>query len=153
MRGPGDGILFNHWTEALDLWAESRWPNFRPDEKARDGRLSLACPHCGEFYFDEWMLDGLQFIRHRTSRPVSLNSGHRCRIHNLRVGGAEYSRHLRLAFDISTQGHDLAALHAAAQDWDFGAFGFYGTFLHVDDRPGRRWFTKEGRKTWNFLLT
>lgn len=152
IRRPGEGMLLKHWSEASELWDFGRWPNFVPEELTPAGQLSLACPHCGEFYFDPWMLDGIQFIRFEVNKPVIVNSGHRCRLHNLRIGGAEYSRHLRVAWDISIRKHDPLQIYQAAADYGFSSFGFYGTFLHVDDRPGRRWFSKEGKKLWTPLL-
>lgn len=144
MRGQDDGILFKHYEDAEHLWDEERWSDFSPKE--------FACSHCGEFYFDNWMFDTIQSVRNRIRRPIILNSAHRCVIHNHREGGADRSRHLRLAFDISIKKHNPETIYQAAREAGFTTFGHYKTFLHVDDRPGRRWFTKSGRKTWKFLL-
>ncbi len=143
MRGPNDGQLFKHWREATSLHDDARWPNFTFKE--------LSCPHCDEFYFDNWMFDAIQSVRYTLGKPVKINSAHRCSIHNKHVGGAKNSRHLRLAFDISLRGLEPSRLIWAAKGAGLTTFGFYSTFLHADDRPGRRWSTKSGRKTWGLL--
>lgn len=70
----------------------------------------------------------------------------------MHVGGAAQSSHLLVAWDISLRGHSPEDLYAAAVAAGFTTFGHYRTFLHVDPRPGRRWFTKAGRETWRFLV-
>lgn len=137
--------LYAHWSQVP--WDESRWPNFAPNEP------NLACPCCGEFYVDLWMLNALQGLRSSLGQGIRINSGHRCQLSNFRVGGAAKSQHLRVAWDISLYGQSPNELYARAIDQGFDSFGFYGTFLHVDARRGPRWFTKEGKKTWAFLQT
>ncbi len=133
--------LYPHPSEVP--WDAARWPNFRPDEP------NLACPCCGEFFLDGWMMDGLQRIRKGLGRGVTVNSGHRCPIHNAHVGGAPLSEHRRVAWDVSVLGHDRAAVLRLALEYGFTTFGFYRTFLHVDPRPGRRWFGAGGEEAWN----
>ena len=133
-----------HWRDAP--WDPGRWPNFEPPE--------FACRHCGEIFIDDRMIDGIQQVRARMDRPLRLNSAHRCSVYNRRVGGAAHSRHLRLALDIDASDMGEGAkrrLFELCREAGFGAFGFYATFLHVDDREGRRWWTNTGRETWNFL--
>ena len=143
MRTETDGKLYKHYTEVEDFWDDERWPNFRPYE--------FACKCCGEFYFDEWFFDAIQQLRTALGYPVTINSAHRCPKHNKAEGGSKKSRHLRLALDISTLGHRLKQMFAFAKEAGFTSFGFYGSFLHMDDRPGRRWFSKQGRKKWDFV--
>lgn len=135
-------MLFAHFTEVPGTsW---RWPSFRPDEP------NLACPCCGEFYLDSNAMDRLQAARAELGQPMRINSGHRCAIHNARVGGAPLSQHKLIAFDISLAGHTRNGLFAACEAAGFTTFGFYQTFLHVDTRPGRRWFGKGARPLWIF---
>jgi zinc D-Ala-D-Ala carboxypeptidase len=47
--------------------------------------------------------------------PLVINSGHRCALHNARVGGAPLSLHKRLAFDVALSGHDPPLLATAAK--------------------------------------
>lgn len=138
-------MLYGHYGELpAGLW---RWRNFAPDEP------NLACPCCGEFFLDEAAMDRLQHVRDLLGRPMHINSGHRCPIHNARVGGAPLSQHkLSIAFDISLAGQDPRRLLETCREGGFSTFGFYGTFLHTDMRVGRRWFTSAGKKTWNGLM-
>lgn len=138
-------MLYDHWRDIpAGVW---RWGNFAPDEP------NLACPCCGEFYLDPDAMDRLQAARDILGRSMRINSGHRCPIHNARVGGAPMSWHkLQIAFDISIAGHDPRALLDACREAGFSTFGFYGTFLHTDTRPGRRWFTKAGRTVWQSVI-
>ena len=128
-----DPALFYHYNE-ID-WDESRWPNFTPEE--------LACPCCGEFYYDSNAFDMIQGVRVAVRRPIVLNSVHRCPIHNAHVGGAPLSRHKETAFDINLGNQDRRQLYRACVDAGFLAFGFYFTFLHTDPRPwAARWYSK-----------
>lgn len=126
-------MLYAHYSDLpAGAW---RWQNFAPDEP------NLACPCCGEFYLDPLAMDMLQAARTALGRPMRINSGHRCKLHNARVGGAARSQHkLEIAFDISLIGQDRADVLAACREAGFTTFGFYQTFLHTDRRPGRRWF-------------
>ena len=137
--------LYRHFSEApLDMWP---WPNFLPNE------YRLSCPCCGELYLDERYMDAVQKVRELLGKPVRLNSGHRCPIHNAHVGGAPLSEHKRIAFDISIIGQDRGDLVRACKDAGFSSFGGYQTFLHTDLRPGRRWFGNEkARKLWTGVL-
>ena len=137
-------MLYSHFS--LVPWDAVRWPNFRP------GEPGLACRCCGEFYLDPAAFDRLQELRGRLGRPIRINSGHRCPIHNARVGGAPLSMHKRVAFDVSLVGLTPAALVAAARLSGFRGFGFYATFLHLDLGRPRTWKTKGGAKTWTGLV-
>jgi hypothetical protein len=134
------GELYAHYT--FVPWDDKRWPKFSPGER------NLACPCCGEFYLDDIMFDRLQFARTESGRSFHINSGHRCVRHNRTVGGRERSRHLRLAFDISLAGHNHLELLGQLRGAGFTTFGFYNSFIHTDDRPGRIWYTKSGREKW-----
>lgn len=139
-------MIIRHWTEVL--WDEKRWPNFSP------GEPFLACPCCGEFYYDPISMDKLQKVRYLTGVPLNLNSAHRCPIHNTKVKGALRSQHKKIAFDISLRNQYPGKLLSACIKAGFNAFGFYGSFLHVDNRPGRRavWISKKGKNTWTGLI-
>lgn len=133
--------MFAHFSDVPnDQW---RWPNFPPNEP------NLACRHCGELYLDEHAMDMLQAARSILKKPIKLNSGHRCWLHNARVKGAPKSAHKRIAFDISTHKHDRKELLDACLTAGFTTFGFYVSFLHTDPRPGRRWYASEqARLLW-----
>ncbi|WP_298912452.1 D-Ala-D-Ala carboxypeptidase family metallohydrolase [uncultured Algimonas sp.] len=116
-----------------------RWPDFTPRE--------MACRHCGEGYRWPAFMDALQAARDRVGRPFHILSGHRCGLHNARVGGAPLSQHLRLAADIALRGHDRHALHGALLEAGFTGFGFYTTFIHADLGPARSWYGSDTART------
>ena len=138
-------MIVKHHSTMEAIWDHERWPNFPPAE--------LSCRCCGEFFYDEESFDLIQKVRTLLGVPCNLNSGHRCAIHNARVGGAPLSSHKKMAFDISIKGHDLTKLFNAIKEAGFTTYGFYGTFIHVDKRPGRKWSSLAGRKTWIGLIS
>jgi zinc D-Ala-D-Ala carboxypeptidase len=131
-------VIYAHYSEAP--WSEERWQNFSAKE--------LACSCCGEYYHDDLSLDQLQSARSKSGRGYNINSGHRCVRHNKEVGGAAKSQHLKIAFDIALSGHDPRELETALRESGFTTFGYYGTFLHTDIRPGRIWYSNLGREKW-----
>ncbi|WP_445360396.1 D-Ala-D-Ala carboxypeptidase family metallohydrolase [Microbulbifer sp. EKSA005] len=134
-------MLYQHYSEIPEeVW---HWDNFSPDEP------NLACPCCGEFYLHRPSMDALQFTRDEIRRPLKINSGHRCALHNARVGGAALSRHKLIAFDISLSGHNRFVLREACRRAGFTGFGYYQTFLHVDMGRRRYWYGAGAKKLWN----
>jgi len=122
----------------VPMWV---WPDFSPEE--------FACRHCGETYYWPQFLDKIQTARASVRRPFVILSGHRCSLHNARVGGAPLSQHLKLAADISTQGHDRISLFRACKAAGFTGFGFYQTFLHIDlGRPRMWWSGEKAKRIW-----
>lgn len=91
-------------------------------------------------------MDALEAMRLDVARPVRVLSGHRCALHNARVGGAPRSEHLKLAADISLRGHDPSALRDAAKQAGFTGFGYYSTFLHIDMGRPRVWHGSQRAK-------
>lgn len=136
-------MLIKHYSEVT--WDSARWPNFSPQE--------FSCRHCGEFWYAEEYFDAIQMVRDILGRPVRLFSAHRCWKHNANVGGAPLSEHKKIALDIGIALHNKARLLYALKQAGFSSFGFYGTFIHVDMRPGRRWATEEGRRIWAGLIS
>ena len=127
--------------EKIEHIPDWHWPDFNPSE--------LACRHCGETYHWPEFLDKLQTVRTNLRRPLVILSGHRCSLHNARVGGAPFSQHLKLAVDISALGHDRDILLLASREAGFTGFGFYHTFLHIDlGRPRRWWSGEKARQLW-----
>ena len=126
-------------------WQSDRWPNFVPQE--------LACRHCQENYIWPEFLDKLQNAREAVSKPFTILSGHRCSLHNARIGGAPLSQHLRLAADISLVGHARGQLLTACNTAGFRGFGFYQTFLHIDLGRHRFWFgDRKAKELWQIYL-
>ena len=133
-------MIITHYS--LVDWDSERWPNFRPSE--------FACKSSGEFYHDPESFDMIQRARKITGRPYRINSAHRSALHNARVGGAPLSQHKKMAFDISTIGHDRHSLLNDLKRAGFSSFGLYQTFIHADKRKNRLWYGGEySRKLWN----
>jgi len=126
-------------------WDFERWPHFAPGE--------IACPCCGEIHIWPDALDALERLRVAMNAPLHIDSGHRCALHNARVGGAPLSLHKKLAFDIALDQHDPRALAAAAHTAGFTGFGFGQTFLHLDIRAhSAHWFYgKRSKDKWTSL--
>jgi hypothetical protein len=126
-------------------WDAERWPNFSAHE--------LACPCCGKMVIWAQALDAIQALRNAMGVPLTINSGHRCALHNARVGGAPLSQHKQLAFDVALGRHDCMALFQHARACGFTGFGFGNSFLHLDTRSlaGRTrpafWFY--GKRSFN----
>lgn len=139
-----EGTLLYHWSEAIPHWSLARWLNFHPHE--------FACHCCGELYWSPAVFDKAQKIRDMLDAPLVITSGHRCQDHNYRIRGATFSEHMKIALDLSLKGHKPEDLLNAAREAGFTSFGFYGTFIHVDCRPGRKWSSKEGDRVWAGLM-
>lgn len=108
-----------------DNW---RWTHFKPSE--------IACRHCQQLPepLDVDILDRLELLRSTVDKPLHVNSGYRCRAHNLIVGGAAYSQHKSLAFDLALGDHQLDHLYTSALDVGFLGIGLGSTFIHLDMR-------------------
>ena len=129
--------------QAVAMWDKKRWPNFLPVE--------MACRHCGEVYWAPEEFDRAQRLRTLLNRAVHFNSTHRCAIHNARVGGAPMSQHKKISFDFSLtkpapNPAELSTLQESMITAGFLTFGLYGTFIHIDSRPGRFWVKPSGQK-------
>lgn len=135
-------MIYRHWREAP--WDANRWPDFHPAE--------FACRHCEQYYHDPHALDMYQTARTAANTPFIVNSGHRCWRHNAAVGGAPLSAHKKIAFDTAVNDSNKRVILMALREAGFTTFGFYGTFIHTDPRPHRRWITNAGRKTWSGLV-
>ena len=126
-------------------WDAARWPQFTPRE--------IACRCCGELCIWPEALDALTRLRTSIAAPLRIDSGHRCALHNARVGGAPLSLHKRLAFDLALGAHDPVRLAAAARASGFTGFGFGQTFLHLDTRahPAHWFYGQRSKAKWTSL--
>lgn len=144
MRNPlADGFLAASVRDVRRLaW---RWVNFTPSEFASRGN--------GQIYWHERTFDAIQKAREILGFPIYINSANRDWMYNIAVGGAPRSAHLYIALDVSTRGVDRLLVFLALLIAGFKSFGFYKTFIHVDLRPGRRWFgSREAKTIWEPLL-
>ena len=135
----------------------SRWPHFKPQE--------FACKCCGDLppELDVELLDNLELLRALLKQPLRINSGHRCRKHNLVVKGSAYSQHKNLAVDVSLHGIDPLTIYTAAVQLGFLGIGLGDSFIHLDMRrkidgyqPPKQltiWYYSEaGKKKWREIL-
>lgn len=138
-------MIFNCGPYKNAPWDALRWPNFSARE--------LACPCCGEMVVWAQALDAIQALRDAMGAPLIINSGHRCALHNARVGGAPLSMHKKLAFDVALAGHDEKRLALAARDCGFRGLGYANSFLHLDTRArSAHWFYGDRSiKKWTSL--
>jgi len=98
-------------------------------------------------------LDAIQRLRDLMAAPLTIDSGHRCALHNARVGGAPLSQHKSLAFDVRLAGHDALCLRNRAREAGFTGFGYGNTFLHLDvrARPAHWFYGKRSIEKWTSL--
>jgi len=129
---------------ATDGW---RWPRLR--------QRDIACRCCGEIFIDPAALDALDRLQAALGETLLVTSGHRCALHNARVGGAPLSMHKKLAFDIALGRHDPARLLACARAAGFTGFGFGRTFLHLDTRgrPAHWFYGQRSKQQWTSVLS
>ena len=143
-----------NYRQAKRLGSGTRWRNFSAAEVAcfkGNWPNKTPCDWCGgEYYHDADFMDSLQALRTTCGRPIFINSGHRCEIHNLQVGGVPGSQHEKIAADILLFNHpDRRNLAAMAKIAGFTGFGYYQNFLHVDKGRKRFWYSGEkAKKLW-----
>jgi hypothetical protein len=112
-------------------------------------RTEFKCK-CGRYcngYPAEIDLDMVRIadsIRSRLDRPVTVNSGLRCRQHNANVGGASASQHMYgKAADLGCPtGITPQEMYNIAEEimGDTGGLGLYGWGIHIDSRSTKaRW--------------
>lgn len=87
-------------------------------------------------------------------RPIEVTSGYRTPEYNRKIGGARRSQHVEgRAADIKISGMAPAAVHGLILDLyradklQIGGLGAYGSFTHVDTRPGDRLARWSGSRT------
>lgn len=123
--------IFKHYLEYQGEWP---YPNFSLKE--------VSCKHCGEFYLDHASMEALQELRDMWGKPIVINSGHRCIVHNNNVGGSENSQHLKIAFDCRVATLEQKHFCRMAIEAGFTGIGRYPSrgFVHLDLGPRRTWW-------------
>lgn len=120
---------------------------FKPEEIACKGK---TCGCMGELWnserYGEKMPSYLKValykinkLRELWGKPIILNSAHRCRKHNMEVGGAINSMHLRIAFDCRMPKEEQQEFIELAQKIGFTGIGVYENFVHLDLGKKRKW--------------
>ncbi|WAJ28031.1 phage tail tip lysozyme [Antarcticirhabdus aurantiaca] len=92
---------------------------------------------------DAIVLDRWKAVQNQFGRQLTITSGHRDRVYNKRVGGADKSQHIHgNAIDVSVKGmskEDRVHLISLASSMGFTGIGVYENSLHLDTGPRRSW--------------
>jgi len=122
------------------------------DLTANFSSKEFECKHCDQLVLSPLVPNALQAMRERAGKPITINSGYRCPIHNKAVGGAPMSKHLKgIAVDFKIAGYsvfEMAALAESSLDFRNGGIGIYPEqgFVHADVRSGPlRWIQLKGK--------
>lgn len=118
--------------------------HFKIEELIRCYRNEGRCPECplkqraervpndaeaNERALVEAVLDP---ARERLERPIAVNSGFRCVVHNRKVGGASTSQHMRgEAADLRISGKPEELARVIVKNGVFDQLIIYPTFVHV----------------------
>lgn len=98
---------------------------------------------CSKTPIDIELLGYVQVIRNHFNKPITVNSGYRCKKHNKNVGGVSNSMHCGgMAADIAVKGVSPAKVAAFIETLmpKSGGIGVYKNFVHVDTRETKaRW--------------
>jgi zinc D-Ala-D-Ala carboxypeptidase len=99
----------------------------------------LRCQHCGENDMSMVFLDRLQEIREEFGKPMRVNSGFRCPVHDAALGGKGPHATGR-AVDIGISGSDALVLVELARGYGMTGIGVMQSgqphknrFIHMDD--------------------
>ena len=103
-------------------------------------REEFACKcGCGFDVVDIELLKHLEKARYHFGKPVTINSGCRCKEYNKKIGGAEHSQHLLgKAADIVIKDVSPKEVQEYFNNIN-GGLGAYSTFTHIDVGQKRRW--------------
>lgn len=102
----------------------------------------FTCHHCGSIGngMNPALIRELERLRAIVKKPLHVNSGYRCPVHNAAVGGVPLSQHkLNNAADIAVpDGMTFEEFRRACNQCDFDAIGLYPDqwFIHLDVRDG-----------------
>lgn len=100
----------------------------------------FACHHCGQVTeIHPRLIELLEQLRKNCGRPLHINSGYRCPVHNAEVGGVKNSQHVfGTAADVALPaGLSFGEFKWYVEQLPFDGVGFYpNDFIHVDVRNG-----------------
>lgn len=126
--------------------------NFDSSEFACKG---MGC--CNSTMIDDKLVEYVQKIRDHFGKPVSINSGYRCKTHNKKVGGSSGSNHTKgMAADIVVKDVAPAEVAKYAESIGILGIGLYetskdGYFVHIDTRTKKSfWYGQKQAKRTTF---
>ncbi len=99
---------------------------------------------CSGTKIDEKLVVYLQQIRDKFQKPVYIQSGYRCLVHNAKVeNAASKSRHIDgMAADIAVDGVEPLAVAQFAESIGVLGIGLYDDFVHIDTRKEKSfWYS------------
>lgn len=112
---------------------------------------------CNKTLIDEKLIDILQKIRNHFGKPITINSGYRCKTHNKKIGGAGRSKHMDgTAADIKVKDVTPAEVAKFAESIGVLGIGLYetdkdGYFVHIDTRTIKGfWYGQAEEKRTTF---
>jgi len=112
----------------------SKW--FKDSELACNGDECQGLCNVGEGV-NSRLMEVLDAIREKLGKPIYINSGYRCPVHNKFVGGVPNSQHVEgTAADLSYDGIDVDYLAQIAEECGADGIGKYWSqgFVHIDVR-------------------
>ena len=96
----------------------------------------LSCSCCDKYHFDALTLQRLNQLRLELNHPIIINSGYRCKDHNIRIGATQ-THASGQAVDISIRGKKAHRLLGKAIELGFTGVGVSqkgdSRFIHLDD--------------------
>lgn len=114
----------------------------------------FKCSHCKQIPWNQLtsaylraLCNNLELVRKVLNKPILINSGYRCPVHNKAVGGKLSSYHVKcLAADISVK--NLTGMEIFRAIWksgaDFSGIGIAPNYVHVDISGNRRFWVYSG---------
>ena len=111
----------------------------------------LSCKCCGLLRLDYALICGLELLRERVNSPLIINSGYRCSVHNLKVGGSRESQHTYGRAADVRYWDPMYLYECAERVWYFAQGGIglslESAFVHVDVRRNgpARWGYKDDK--------
>ena len=120
--------------------------NKKLSENFSSFEFNCHCSECSLTLIDDDHVHRLQIMREMVGKPITLNDGYRCPIHNKEVGGVVNSQHVvGTATDIRIDGMSIPELYELCCGI-FDGVGIYDTFVHCDSRGVKaRWDLRTDR--------
>ena len=109
----------------------------------KEKEMACRCNECETPEMSTELFAVLELVRLRFREPVTITSGYRCPTHNMNVGGARGSRHMKGdAADISVRNVTPKCVEQFLLDTFPNSYGIAAGkgFTHIDTRPVKaRW--------------
>ena len=121
--------------------------NLRLSQNFQAKEFACKCGRCQKALVDDVLVAQLQAIRNHFGASVNVNSGYRCKAHNVKVGGDPNSSHMQgMAADIVVKGIKPQAVAEFAESMGIVRIGLYDDFVHIGSGAAKRfWLGQEGK--------